>query len=234
METKLKILAVIPARAGSKRLPKKNILPLNGKPLIQWTILAAQQATCLDRIVVSSDDPVTLKIAQECGVEYIQRPKELASDTAKSVDVINHAISFFAGRDEHFDAVMLLQPTSPLRASADIRAAVSLFTNKKAGSVVSMSLSEHSPLLTTRLNESASLQDFYPVLRSIPQRSQDMEQYYRLNGAIYIARTEQYLKTGTLFCDPGFAYIMPPERSVDIDSAVDFVTCQALIERSTG
>lgn len=229
MATKPKILAVIPARAGSKRLPKKNILPLNGRPLIEWTILAAQQSGCLASIVVSSDDPSVLKIAQEYGVIDIQRPAELASDTAKSVDVINHAIDFCSSRNAQFDAVMLLQPTSPLRTAEDILAAVRLFVERDAGSVVSMSLSEHSPLLTTRLDQFASLGEFYSVLRGIPQRSQDMAPYYRLNGAIYIARVDQYLKDGTLFCDPGFAYIMPPERSVDIDSSIDFIACQALI-----
>jgi len=225
----LRILGIIPAREGSKRLPGKNILPLGGKPLIEWTIEAAKNSQCLRKIVVSSNDQAALKIARDCGVTDLPRPAELATDTAKSIDVISHVIDWHANNGEHFDAVMLLQPTSPLRTAEDIQAATKLFVEKNASSVVSMSPTEHSPLLTTTIRKDETLSEFYASLQKVPPRSQDMPVYYRLNGALYIVKIDQYLQEKTLFCDPGFAYLMPMERSIDIDNRTDFIECQTLI-----
>jgi CMP-N-acetylneuraminic acid synthetase len=227
----MRILSIIPARAGSKRLPGKNILPLAGKPVIQWTIEAAIASACLTKIVVSSDDPRALQVARACGVAGLDRPPELATDTAKTTDVVSHVIDVHARQGEHFDAIMLLQPTSPLRSADDIRAARQLFVERSAGSVVSLCPAEHPPLLMTTIGTDGALGTFYASLRNIPHRSQDMPAYCRLNGALYIVKTEQYLQHRTLFCDPGFAYIMPAERSVDIDTKIDLFECEALVNR---
>jgi CMP-N-acetylneuraminic acid synthetase len=225
----MRILGVIPARAGSKRLPGKNVLSLAGKPLIQWTIEAAKDSACLGRIVVSSDDRTALQIARACDITALERPPELATDKASTSDVVGHAVDVYADQDGHFDAIMVLQPTSPLRSAEDIRAASRLFTERSAGSVVSCCLAEQPPQWTTTIGEDGSLSGFYASLKSLPHRSQDLPPYYRLNGAIYLVAARQFRVHRTLFCEPGYAYVMPAERSVDIDTELDFATCEALL-----
>ena len=120
----LDIIAIVPARGGSKRLPRKNVLPLGGKPLIQWTLDAAKASKVIDRIVVTTDDDAVLEIADQSQVEAIRRPDELASDTATTVDTVLHALDSLAERGITARRMLLLQPTSPLRGAGDIRAAV--------------------------------------------------------------------------------------------------------------
>lgn len=230
MQADLKILAVIPARTGSKRLPAKNTMPLGGRPLIEWTISAAIESECFDEIVVSSDGDEILALALGLGVQAQKRPDVLASDTAKSVDVVAHVIDVYAATERLFDAVMLLQPTSPLRTAKDILAAVELFVSRNASSVVSMSPVDHSPLWSCQLRDDRGLESFYSSLRMLPARSQDLPDFYRLNGAIYLARTIDFIRNQTFFCDPGVAYIMPSARSVDVDDRVDFLVCQSLLD----
>lgn len=230
MPADLRVLAVIPARTGSKRLPAKNTMLLGGRPLIEWTIRAAIESACFDEIVVSSDGDEILSLVSGLGVQAEKRPEILASDTAKSADVVAHVVDTYASAGKSFDAVMLLQPTSPLRTAKDIVAAVELFIARDAGSVVSMSPSEHSPLWSCQLPEDGDLGDFYSGLRMLPARSQDLPDFYRLNGAIYLVRITDFLRDRTFFCSPGFAYIMPHARSVDIDDRIDFLVCQSLVE----
>lgn len=205
-------------------------MPLGGRPLIEWTISAAIESACFDEIVVSSDGDEILALASSLGVQAQQRPDILASDTAKSTDVVAHVIGAYVSTGRWFDAVMLLQPTSPLRTARDVIAAVELFVSRNAGSVVSMSPSEHSPLWSCQLQGDGDLGCFYSGLRMLPSRSQDLPNFYRLNGAIYLVRTADFLRDRTFFCDPGVAYVMPSERSVDIDDHVDFLVCQSLVE----
>lgn len=230
MQADLKILAVIPARTGSKRLAAKNTMPLGGRPLIEWTINAAIEAECFDEIVVSSDGDEILALASGLGVHAQKRPAVLASDTARSVDVVSHVIDVYAATGRLFDAVMLLQPTSPLRTANDIITAVELFVSRAASSVISMSPVDHSPLWSCQLPDDQSLELFYSSLRMLPDRSQDLPGFYRLNGAIYLVRTIDFLRDQTFFCDPGIAYIMPSARSVDIDDRVGFLLCQSLLD----
>ncbi|WP_273428495.1 cytidylyltransferase domain-containing protein [Chitinibacter tainanensis] len=220
----MKSLAIIPARAGSKRLPKKNILDLAGKPLIAWTIEAAIKSGCFDTVLVSTDSEELREIAIKYGAEApFLRPLELSSDNSNSIDVIKHAIQWLrnAGLGQS-EFTTLLQPTSPLRTAEDIVAAFDLLNKKNANGIVSVSEADHSPLWMNTLPNDGSLTDFIkPEVREL--RSQELPKYYRLNGAIYIAKTANLLIESSFFGQGCFAYIMRHDHSIDIDTEFDFV-----------
>lgn len=231
----MKVLAVIPARAGSKRLPNKNILELEGKPLIAWSIEAAKMSKYVTDIVVSTDGSKIAEVARDFGASVpFFRPEELSSDTASSVDAVKHCIEFYKNQlDKSYDYVLLLQPTSPFRLADDIDKAVELLRLKQADAVVSMCECEHSPLWANRLPEDASLDDFdKEEFKGL--RSQDLPKYYRYNGAIYLTSVKRFLEEKSFnFKTKSYAYIMPQERSVDIDTALDFKLAELLLrERS--
>jgi CMP-N,N'-diacetyllegionaminic acid synthase len=227
-----RILALIPARGGSKGLPRKNIRLLGGKPLIAWTIEAAITSACFTKVVVSTDDAEIAGISTRYGAETpFQRPAELAGDQAKSIDVAIQAIQWFAERGKYFDLIALLQPTSPLRKACDIHNALTLFGQKKAGAVVSVCECEHSPLWMNTIGDDLSLSNFL-ASNALNQNRQSLQQYYRLNGAVYLADI-QYLKENQGFFGPQtYAYIMPVERSVDIDSELDLKFAEFLLQNT--
>jgi len=220
-----KYLAIIPARGGSKRLPNKNILFLNGKPLIEWTIQAAKKSKYIDNIIVTSDSDKILEIAKHNDVLALKRPQELATDYATTVDVIKHVLTEF----NEYEYIVLLQPTSPLRNEKHIDEAIEMLETKKADAVVSVCEMEHSPLWSNILHSDLSMKNF--LREEIKnKRSQDLEKYYRLNGAIYICKKDKFLQENTLFLkDNIFAYIMDRKSSVDIDDEVDFKLAEVLI-----
>ncbi len=226
------ILAVIPARAGSKRLPRKSIRPLAGKPLISWTFDAALQSKYLDEIIVSSDDQAVLDLAQQSNVRApFVRPANLAHDQATTSDVLIHAINFLQTKEKkHYDYLILLQPTSPLRQANDIDEAIRKIIDQGAHSVVSVCEAEHHPLRSNTLPENLSMDNFLrPEAKD--KMIQEMPVYYRLNGAVHIAATERFLAEKTFFFDRGtYALIMPQARSVDIDTALDFAIAELLIK----
>lgn len=231
MVASLRVLAIIPARAGSKRLAGKNMLPLMGKPLVLWTVDAAIESKYITDVVVSTDDNSIIQLTRERDIITIRRPAELSSDTATTADVVRHAISYLSGLSKEYDVIVLLQPTSPLRKSIDIDSAFELFLLKSANSVVSMTQVDHSPLLGCALDiENTNLDDLYGALKLLPSRSQDLPSFYRLNGALYIVSVKVFLDQNSLFVSPGFAYIMPPDRSIDIDTMADYLYCKSLIE----
>lgn len=218
-------LAIIPARGGSKRLPRKNILKLADKPLIAWSIDAGLHSQYIDKVVVTSDDSEIINIAQQYNAKTIKRPAELASDTATSFDAVKHTID----NVEKYDYVVLLQPTSPLRSAKHIDEAIELLMVKKADAVISVCEMDHSPLWSSTLDESLSMQGF---LRDdvLNKRSQDLETYYRLNGAIYVCNTEKLLEEENFFLKNNiFAYKMDRDVSVDIDTQVDFKIASAIM-----
>ncbi|BFU76850.1 acylneuraminate cytidylyltransferase family protein [Arcobacter sp. 15-2] len=211
-------LAIIPARGGSKRLPRKNVLDLAGKPLISWSIEAGLKSKYIDKVVVSSDDDEILNISTKFGADIIKRPVELASDTATTFDAIKHTIENI----ERYDYIVLLQPTSPLRDEKHINEAIELVQTKNADAIVSVCEMDHSPLWSNTLEKSLSMEGFLrdEVLNT---RSQDLEKYYRLNGAIYICKTEKLLEEKNFFLKENiFAYKMDRESSIDIDEEIDF------------
>jgi CMP-N,N'-diacetyllegionaminic acid synthase len=215
-------LAIIPARGGSKRLPGKNTLNLAGKPLITWSIDAGLKSKYIDKVVVSSDSVEILNIAKYYGVLSINRPAELSSDTATTFDAIKHAIEGV----EKYDYVVLLQATSPLRNEKHIDEAIELLENKNASAVVSVCKVDHSPLWSNILDDSLSMKGF---LRDevLNKRSQNLEKYYRLNGAIYICKVERLLKEKSFFIKEDiFAYKMDRKSSIDIDEEDDFLIAE--------
>lgn len=222
-----KVLAIIPARGGSKRLPRKNVLSLAGKPLIAWTIEAAINSQIFDEIVVSTDDKEIAETSTIYGakVPFI-RPVNLACDTAKSIDVIKHTLEWFQDNNIYFTDVVLLQPTSPLRNEEDIKCAYNLYNLRGASSVISVCEVDHPSAWANRLDESLSMDNF---VKKLEKRSQGLDREYRLNGAIYIWKVEKLLEQSSTIIMPSFASIMPRSRSIDIDEEIDFKIAQAIM-----
>jgi len=211
-------LAIIPARGRSKRLPGKNILNLAGKPLIAWSITSGIESKYIDRLLVSSDDMEIINISERYGADTIIRPDQLATDAAATFDTVKHALD----NVKSYDYVVLLQPTSPLRSSCHIDSAIKTLYEKKCSAVISVCAMEHSPLWSNSLPEDGNLKNFFRK-EMMNKRSQDLEDYYRLNGAIYICESEKLLEEGGFFLKEGaYAYKMSKASSIDIDDMYDF------------
>lgn len=228
-----KVLAVIPARGGSKRLPRKNILPLGGRPLICWTILAALGCKYIDRIIVSTDDDEIADVSRKSGADVpFLRPDELAVDDASTIDVVMHLLNELEKKENDYHYIVLLQPTSALRTSGHITEAFDELVGKSQSAIVSVCLAEHHPFWSNKLSETQSMSAFLQKdMHNI--RSQDLPNYYRLNGAIYIC------DVGLLKSEQSFlpsqscsAYIMSQEDSVDIDTKNDFDRAQLIVDRN--
>ena len=218
-------LAIIPARGGSKRLPKKNILDLCGKPLVAYTIEAGLKSKYIDMVVVSSDDDCILQISKELGARTIKRPPILASDMATTYDTVKHVIENI----EKYDYIVLLQPTSPLRNEKHIDEAIELLEEKKADAIISVCEMEHSPLWSNTLPKDGNMGGFLSN-KIVNKRSQDLEKYYRLNGAIYICGTDRLLENKSFFLKNNiFAYKMDQKSSIDIDEEIDFKFARLLV-----
>lgn len=230
-----RVLAVIPARAGSKRLPEKNLAELAGRPLIAWTICAALEAGFIQTVMVSTDSDRIAEASRRHGAEVpFLRPAELADDTASSVDVVLHALDAYQQRGQTFDYVLLLQPTSPLRTAQDIQAGWQLLRDKQADAVISVCEVEHSPLWSNRLPEDGSLAGFLRP-EVLGKRSQDLPVHYRLNGALYLISVSRLMQERRFMLDQGaYALIMPRERSVDIDTSLDLKFASLMLGERLG
>ncbi len=227
MSKNKKILAIIPARGGSKRLPGKNTLELAGKPLISWTIEAALDSEYIDTTIITSDNDKVLNIAKEYKTMAIRRPKELSIDSSSSIDAILHALEQVS---KEYDYAVLLQPTSPLRTSKHIDEAIMLLNNKNADAIISVSEMSHSPLWANQVDDSLSMENFLDE-QILNKRSQDLSTFYRLNGAIYICNIKKLLKEKTFFIKKNiYAYKMNKKSSVDIDDEIDFKLAEILFE----
>lgn len=226
----LKILALIPARGGSKRLPGKNIKELCGKPLIAWTIEAALKSKYIEKTVVSTDCEKIAEVSRRYGAEIpFIRPDELASDTATTLDVVLHSLEFYKKINESFTHVILLQPTSPLRSVDDIDKSIEELLQRGAKAVFSVCEVDHSPLWSNILPENQSFDGFLKK-EVIGKRSQELPLYYRLNGAIYLIEVEGLLSKKVLFeVEPSFAYVMSRQSSIDIDEKLDFLIADSIL-----
>lgn len=222
-------IAIIPARSGSKGLKDKNIKLLDGKPLMAYTIEAAKASGQFDVIHVSTDSERYAEIAGNYGADVpFLRDQDLAGDTAGTWDVLRAVLRKYEDLGEKFDMVTLLQPTSPLRDAEDIKGACELFEKKNADSVVSVCMTEHSPLLCNTLDGNLSMKDFIDMEKV--GRRQGLPDYYRLNGAIYIQKVPLMMEGATLYGDKSYAYVMKKEKSVDIDDAFDFLMAEAVVK----
>ena len=226
------ILGLIPARGGSKGLPRKNIKPLLGKPLIAWTIEQALASKYLDRVVVSTDNKEIAEISKKYGADVpFIRPKELSEDNAKGIDVVLHAIDWLKenNKRKQYDLMMLLQPTSPLRATEDIDKAIETLFLKEAKAIVSVCEVAHHPLWANTLPKNGCMKDF--IKKEIMNKNrQELPVFYRLNGAIYLAYCDYIKQCRSFIGKETFAYIMPIERSIDIDSEMDLELAEILIK----
>ncbi len=222
-------LAIIPARGGSKRLPRKNILDLCGKPLISWSIEAGLKSKYVDKVVVSSDDTEILNISNEFKVQVIKRPNELASDTSTSFDAVKHAIDNL----ESYEYILLLQPTSPLRNQNHIDKAIEILEEKNADAVISVCEMNHNSVWSNTLDDSLSMEGFISD-NLLNNRSQDLKKHYRLNGAIYLCKTDKFLKEKSFFLKKNiFAYVMNSNNSIDIDRKEDFELASLYLSQKT-
>lgn len=215
-----RILAVIPARGGSKGIPKKNITMLDGLPLIVYTLKSAQHSKYLDRIIVSTEDFEIKKVAEQYGVEVpFLRPVELAQDDSKTIDCILHTIDTLKNIRETYDYVVILQCTSPLRKFWHIDEAISKIISENGTSLVSVSEVEEHPILMRTLNIDGTLQNLLNVNSTI--RRQDFPSFYKVDGAIYIQKIDENLNKDTSLNDGKLAYIMDRKYTVDIDEYLD-------------
>lgn len=214
-------LAIIPARSGSKGLKDKNIRLLVDKPLIAYSIAAAKDSCLFSRIMLSTDSFQYANIAKEYGAEVpFLRSQTTSSDSASSWDVVKEVLNEYLKMGIKFDTICLLQPTSPLRQSADIIAGYKEFEAKSADAITSVCVMEHSPLWSMSLPEDLSLEEYRTNMRTVPR--QMLKTYYRINGALYIRKVEYKDDRIVILDKREFAYIMERSRSVDIDTYDDF------------
>lgn len=217
------VLAVIPARGGSKGVPGKNIRELAGKPLIAWTIEAAKKSRYIDRLVLSSDDENIIRVAEMWGCEApFVRPAELARDETPGVVPLLHALDMLPG----YDYVVLLQPTSPLRLASDIDACLERCLQAAAPACVTVVEPSHHPYWTYVMAESGGLS---PLFENAPKARQQLPKALALNGAVYVASVEHLLASGTLLPGGVVGSEMPAERSLDIDTESDFIEAETMM-----
>ncbi len=225
----MRILALIPARGGSKRLPRKNVRPLGGKPLIEWSIAAAKGMPDIVAVLVSTDDPEIASLARAAGalVPWL-RPAELSTDTARSVDVALHALEYYEQKHGRVDGLLLLQPTSPFRSPASMRAGLALFSRNPGCSVVGVSPAATHPLWCFRLDG----QKLKPFVESggLHLRSQDLPPAYAVNGAFYLVPADVLRKSHSLYAQDMLPLIMEsPVELVDIDTEQDWKLAEQLL-----
>ena len=224
-----KVLAVIPARGGSKGVQRKNIRQVAGKPLIAWTIFEAKKSRYLDRVIVSSEDQEVIAVAQQWGGEApFIRPRELALDDTPGIAPVLHALDALP---EKYDYVVLLQPTSPLRLATDIDGCLEKCLNHKALACISVSEAILNPFWMYVLDGDQRL---IPLIdqETIALRRQELPGVYALNGAIYVAQTKWLQQSRSFLTPDTLAYVMPRERSLDIDTEVDLRLCELLLSEA--
>lgn len=227
----MSIAALIPARGGSKRVPRKNMALCAGKPLLSWTIEAALASRRLDRILLSTDDAEIAALGREAGIDVVMRPAELARDGTPMIPVIQHALSCLAESGLDVEGLVLLQPTSPLRTARHIDEAVTVFCDGGAESLVSVvELAHiHHPIDAHRITEHG-LESFFPEAVTAPLRADPAPAYARNGPAILIGKPAVF-ERGEKFGRPLLPYVMTAQDSVDIDEPFDLALAELLLER---
>ena len=228
-----KVIALIPARGGSKRLVDKNLRILDGKSLIEWSILAGKGSKFVDEIVVSTDSQRVVSVAEKCRVDdVIHRPPELAGDETTTTEVIEHAISHIYRTDEQSGYIVLLQPTSPLRHAGHIDQAFELMVKKTAIGAIGVCKTEHPVEWMGKISENLLMNSFFEGAE-LQKRSQDFSPSYQVNGAIYIVPINCFVEEKTIFLKSGMvAYVMDRRESVDIDDEYDLALAEWFLRQS--
>tara|TARA_R110001632_G_scaffold28927_2_gene76999 strand:+ start:22349 stop:23029 length:681 start_codon:yes stop_codon:yes gene_type:complete len=221
----MKVLAIIPARGGSKGILKKNLIDVAGKPLIAWTIEAALNSKYIDTIVITSDNKEILKFSSSYEkVINIERPTSLAEDSSPTEPVISHVLETIKNAS-NYDYLILLQPTSPLRTSEDIDAAIDLISSSAATSLISVTQLNHHPLKSFIKDEKGYLKGVvnneYPFM---PR--QELPEAFQPNGAIYVVEVKEFLKNNKLFTQKTIEFLMLSSKSIDVDSLKDVKTIE--------
>jgi len=225
-------LAIIPARGGSKGLPRKNILPLLGKPLIGWTIEQAKKSKYLDRIIVSTEDEEIMVMSKSFGAEVLQRPKDLAQDNTPTSDVIIHVIETLEKEGYKYDFIVLLEPTSPLRKDDDIDNAIKIIVDTNSISLVSVTNSDKIDLNFIFLLEDNKLKSIFygSEFNILPINRQDFTKIYYPEGTIYISETFNYIKRKTFYHNETRAFIVEKWQAYEIDDLYDFLCIESILK----
>jgi CMP-N-acetylneuraminic acid synthetase len=226
------VLGLIPARGGSKGVPRKNIRPLAGKPLIAWTIEVALACRTLDRVIVSTDDPEIAETARYYGAEVpFLRPAELARDDTADMPVYVHALKWLEDNESYCpEIVVWLRPTSPLRTAHDVGLAIKKLVDSQADWVRSVCLAEHHPYWSIRLDGDRLKPFLDGIEASKYYQRQLLPPAYRCNGAVDVTWRETVMEKGLMYCGDLRGHEMPPERSVDLNSELDFVVAELLLQ----
>lgn len=221
------VIAIIPARGGSKGLPRKNVRLLAGKPLIAYSILAARECSWINRCIVSTEDPEIKRVSLEYGAEVIDRPTELATDLALSADVVRHVLETLSGTGHPPEYFVLLQPTSPLRTGHHIQQCLQAFLVSSAACIISVTETEHHPYKDFSLDHGLLSPLFGAEYLSQPR--QRLPAVYRQNGAIYAMKSRTFLEHNGFFVEPALPFFMANKESIDIDSGSDLLAAELLL-----
>ena len=235
-KSELKILAIIPARGGSKSVPGKNIRELNGKPLIAYTIEAAKKIEDkFHRVIVSTDDEKIAEISKAYGADVpFIRPNDLATDKTPTYPVLQHAVHFVEKQDSiNIDLVMLLQPTAPFRTTEDILNCLQLSQTSNTDSVISVvQVFSHHPILMKKIEKNRLVHFSIEEKEGTPRQLYKPPAYMR-NGAIYLTKRNTLIEKNSIWGDSITPYIMPQERSHNIDDEIDFITSELVMRKSS-
>ena len=226
-----KILAIIPARGGSKGLPSKNIKPLCGKPLIGWSIEQAQASEYIDEIFVSTDSREIATVAERFGIKVpFLRPSELATDTSPSSAFVLHTIDYYRNKGQEFDYILLLEPTSPLRDVDDINIAIEqLLNHNTAKSIVGVSKVEAThPAFLVNISKEGLLKPYLEEMKVL--RRQELNDLYFFEGSLYLSEIDYFMKTESFYHNLTLPYVVPKYKSYEVDDIVDFYIIEKLLE----
>lgn len=229
----MRVLGLVPARGGSRGVPRKNARLLGGKPLLQYTADAALAARLLTRVVLSTDDAEIAEIGRRCGLDVpFMRPAELARDETPMVPVVRHALEAVEATDGAYDAVCLLQPTAPLRGSEEIDACIELLERAGADTVITVRRvpEEYNPHWVYFADESGALSLSTGEAAPIARR-QELPPAFHRDGAVYVARRAVVMERGSLFGDRVLGYVADREHTVNIDGPADWRRAEQLVER---
>ncbi len=226
----MKIYSIIPARGGSKGIPRKNIKNLNGKPIIAYSIEASISNDLIKTTYVTTEDIEISEVSKKYGANVIKRPQRLAEDTSSSVDVILHSLEYLEKKEKLPDFFVLLQPTSPLRTSEDIKNSIKLFINNECDALISVCEIDHSSMLSLSLKNKFLVPNCDDEF--LTTRRQDLPTYYSPNGAIYITTPKSLKKNKTFIPKKTIPYIMPQERSIDLDTPFDLKLAEFLLKNN--
>jgi N-acylneuraminate cytidylyltransferase len=222
-----RVLGMIPAKGGSQRLARKNVLPLGGKPLLQWAIEAARGSGVIDKLIVSTEDEAIAALARDLGAEVpFLRPAEMARDPFGVVDVALHALRAMREAGEEYATLVVLLPTCPLRTAGDLSAAMDLFRGKGASFLMSVSQCDHTPFTALRLGDGL-LHPYFPDYMG--RKPGQLPPAYRCNGAIHVLDVKAFEREKSYYAQPLVGYVMPPERSVDIDTALSLKLAELIL-----